>query len=119
MAKSRAPFEVPRELLIRGKRWLVVREHELSGDDAQDARARNQLRFLHGVTYPSLFRRGPQREIHIAHHDDPRQEASTFLHELLHACSSQRVPMSREEAFVADVEQPLLRALEQLDWRAK
>jgi hypothetical protein len=120
MAKPRAPFEIPRELLIRGKRWLVVREHELQPHNGTlDARARNQLSFLEGVTYPSGFKRGPKREIHLAEHDDPRKEAATFLHELLHACSNQVIPMSREEAFIEDVDEPLLRALEQLEWRVK
>lgn len=118
-----APFDIPRELLIRGKRWLVLLDQDLT-DAPRDVRSRIDLTAGGhlGSTYPDGH---PQfrREIHLStkRNRDERQLASTFLHEVLHACSSQNagVSMALEEKFIYDVERPLLRVLEQLDWRLK
>lgn len=120
-----APFEVPREIVIRGRRWLVAYDVDLS-DTMHDARSRMELGpgdlgvALHGTTYPTDHPH-IKREIHLSSHNNPtpRVHCSTFLHELLHACSSQVLTMPQEEKFVSDVEVPLLRALEQLNWKGR
>ena len=118
---KRAPFVIPREIMIRGKRWLVAYDTDL-GDDKHDVRSRLELRkggHLRAACYPPAHPH-IEREIHMSTYSnrDPREACSTFLHELLHACSTTGViPHKQEEAFVADVETPLLRALEQLEWK--
>lgn len=114
---KRATFHVPREITIRGKRWLVVRSHELIGEDGKhDVRSRMELeRTADGATYPDGHPH-IKREIHLASSLRGWEESVTLLHELLHACSSQPIPMNHEEKFIRDIETPLLRALEQLEW---
>jgi hypothetical protein len=108
----KAPFVIPREINIRGRRWLVMREQELPADVRH---TKSEMR--RGVTLGQAHRE--KREIYLAHHDNPRMECETFLHELMHACV--RFPKgpledAQEERFILHVEASLLRALEQLEW---
>lgn len=109
---QQVPFEFGTSILIRGRRWRIKRERDL-GASARDKAAKRELRTCRGVCYPD------KREIHLAVDYRPRAEASTLLHELLHACSRDRIPTRLEERFIADIERALLQALEQLKWRPK
>lgn len=104
-----APFIVPPIVTVRGRRWIVLREHHL-GDSDYDTAVKRDLKKARGECDMS------RREIHLARGQSPRGEASTFLHELLHACSRGRISVAQEEKFVHDVERALLDALEQLEW---
>lgn len=105
-----APFLIPPVLTIRGKRWLVLHERHLSKSD-YDLAVRRDLKKVRGQTDSN------RREIQLARGQSPRGEAYTFLHELLHACSRDKIPSKHEEAFITDIERALLEALEQLEWR--
>lgn len=113
MAKKKrareAPFIVPPILTVRGRRWIVLRENHLGSSD-YDVAVKRDLKNARGECDMG------RREIHLARGQSPRGEASTFLHELIHACSRGRVPIKHEEKFVHDIERALLDALEQLEW---
>lgn len=98
--RRRAPFDIPASIKIRGKRWEIQRDCTI--EDTM------------GITLR------PSRRIKLAGGQSQRTEAATFIHELLHACAPREgVPHDYEEAFIREVERPLLLALEQLEWRPK
>lgn len=95
---KRAPFAIPGSIKIRGKRWQIYRDCDMTGED--------------GFTFR------PKRKIKLRRGQSQWEEASTFIHELLHACSNcQAAPAHYEEAFIREVEKALLGALAQLKWR--
>jgi hypothetical protein len=100
---------MPATIRVRGRRWLVLRETDLS-DSPRDRAAREELKSCRGITHTD------RREIHLGRHASARALASTFLHELMHACSRDRTCSCNEEAFISDIEGALLDALEQLHW---
>lgn len=106
-----APFEIPPTVTIRRRVWRILRECDLDTSKLGGNNARRGLKGNHGRAYLDL------REIHLAEHSSPRAEASTFLHELMHACSHQTTPMKHEEGFILDIERSLLDALASLRWR--
>lgn len=120
MSRRQPPFEIPTEITIRGKRWLVARDVDLRDSQSKhDARSRIALARsgpTRGITYPENH---PHicREIHLSTHLSPWSTCTTFVHELLHACSEEKIPIVQEEKFVTDVEVPLTVALSQLTWR--
>src|SRR6266852_5267974 len=101
-----ATFSIPDEVRIRGRLWRVAL--------ANGPHDEHRIHWQHaGVT-----KRDP-RLILIDRALRIRDRRSTFLHELLHACVHQPSPPLdevSEERFIAHVEAPLLRALEQLTW---
>jgi hypothetical protein len=114
---TRSPFLIPREITIRGKRWLVALDRDL-GNDKHDVRSRMELRGRSlGVTYRE-HNDAIRREIHLSAQQSERALAQTFLHELMHACVpvSNAIPMAYEERFISSIERPLLLALEKLEW---
>jgi len=117
----RAPFKIPRELRIRGRRWLVIRDHELSTVAAAPSDKNHKTRLRKdwdGLTVRE------DKEIYIARHSDGWSAAETFVHELLHACvvySDHKAPPlddAAEERFIQHVQKHLLDALSQLHWRS-
>lgn len=107
-----AAFIIPREIRIRRRRWLVIREQELPPDAGHTRREMKS-----GVTVGQAHRE--KREIYLADHDGPRSENVTFLHELIHACvkrSSSPLTDEQEEKFILHVEEALLDVLAQLEW---
>src|SRR6266581_3025140 len=98
-----APFKIPARLYINGKRWLVLREKDL-GDCDRDVAARREFTTdapdgmrCHGITYRDVS------EIHLSGKQSPREEAFTFVHELLHACSKNNLSAKMEEDFIMSV----------------
>jgi Zn-dependent peptidase ImmA (M78 family) len=110
---QRAPFEVPKVVKVGGRPWRVKRYDDLT------ARERTELGVLQGVCYWAPRR----RQIHLNRHATKRALASTFLHELMHACAHARGegdgPRRGEENTISHAEPHLLAALEQLRWRRK
>lgn len=109
---DRAPFAVPAEIRIRGKRWLVLNDLDLEPRGADAKSARDLQEKSDGRCHRD------KREIHLSVQQPPRALASTFLHELLHACvpADGSIPDVMEERLILDIEGALLDALEQLVW---
>lgn len=105
-----APFQIPRSVIIRGKRWRILRD-----DDPKRPRSRvgykRTPRGFDGIAYLDA------REIHLREYLSPQDACLTLLHEVLHACSRQKVSKRVEERFITDVEQPMLDVLRRLRWR--
>lgn len=110
MAERRpAPFTIPSTIRVGRATWLILREHEL--DPVHDAVEKRQLERSHlGFAFPL------RKEIHLARHKTERAACETFIHELLHACSSGKISERAEERFIRDIERRLMGALEQLEW---
>jgi hypothetical protein len=102
-------FEIPSSVRIRGRVWHVRHWRDLS--EAARAEFKERGASFRGITWPKA------REIWLGRHSSARALRATFLHELLHACSSDNVSAAAEETFIRDVEHPLFAALEQLRWR--
>lgn len=113
MGRHQAKFEIPDRVKIRGRWWLVKRNNDIDGLRPEEVGSHPAVpEPLDGLTDPKL------KVIHISRrvHDSGRPERVTFLHELMHACSRGKVALAYEEKFIADVEDPLLNALESLVW---
>ncbi len=98
-------FQIPKKIKIKKSWWKVKFTDELSN------KYKKELKGFHGLTWFRL------KEIHLCNEQSQRQAASTFLHELLHACSNDAISERAEEKFIRDVEPNLLKVLSQLKWR--
>lgn len=106
--KPKAPFKIPEEIVIDNRRWKIIREDKLQTSTVP--KAKKDIKGYLGLTHRD------HREIHLRKHSNPLLEASTFLHELMHACSDECLDYRDEEKFIRGLEAPLLAALSQLEW---
>lgn len=106
-----ARLVIPTRVRIRGEWWPVVRGVDLEGPEFPE--------HTKDTTYHGIVKDGT---IYLsAKIFGKRVERVTFLHELLHACSPPAsddtvMASEQEEAFCEDVDDPLLRVLEKLEW---
>lgn len=106
-------FIIPDRVKIRGRWWLVKRNNDIDGLGDEVVAGHPVIpEKLDGVTDPKLKVIQLSRRIF----NSGRPERATFLHEAMHACSKQKIPMAYEEKLIADVEDPLLNLLESLEW---
>ncbi len=104
-------------MTIRGRLWKVKRWADLNAAERKAIGGGSKIRKRNrwqGFSHDDL------REIHLGWHRSARAECSTFLHELLHSCCDSGPPAIHdrcEEQLIANIEDPLLRALGRLVWR--
>lgn len=101
---------IPSKVYIRGKWWPVVRGVDLDGGNFPGHPKSQEALGFYGCI--------KDETIYLSHKVfGKRIERVTLLHELIHACSSTGIlSAAKEEQFVEDVDDPLLKALEKLDW---
>lgn len=105
-------FTIPDRVKIRGRWWLVKRNNDIDGMHAEQVAGHpTKPEPLLGLMLPKVKVIQLSRRIY-----GTRDERVTFLHELVHACSHQKIPMAYEERLLSDVDNPLLNALESLEW---